>query len=373
MQGFKKFVNISEVSMEGPFSDYFGEKNVLEQHTLVVFDTETTGLDTRIPHVQLLSISAAAFDLDKQQMTEKFNQFASLNPETHARMKDDEKYQIAGAAKYSYVDEFLKQSAWHSSAKHGTELQVIQNFLKFIKKFNNPLLVGYNVGFDMKIINSILKKNGQKPLRLPVVDVMKMVHVFVEPTLDELAKVGKVPGASDAKTKAGDTARNMLSSITNKYGTRSFTLTNIASLFNVLQAGAHVSMNDIEMTGKVLAAAINFIKDHQQHLTPDYLETEKLAREKYQQKLGFFKKSGKDYYRKYGKKARAIELIKKDVFSGVQSFLDIMANDLQKEKTSGKPNAKKISDLEAKIDALSRLRDTYDGDPTEIIKFIYNF
>lgn len=373
MHGFKKFIDMVEVSMEGEFSDYFDDQNVLEQHTLIIFDTETTGLDTRIPHVQLLSVSAAAFDLDKQEMVEVFNQFADLNPETLAKQQSDDKYKIAGAAKYSYIDEFLKQSAWHDSEKHGSEIQVVENFLRFINKFQNPLLVGYNVGFDMKMINSTLKKHGRKPIRLPVIDVMKMVHVFVDPTLDELAKIGHIPDSADAKTKAGETARQMLASVTNKYGNRSYTLSNIAGLFNVLSAGAHVSINDIEMTGKVLAASIKFIKDHKKFLTPDYRETERLARQKYQQKLDFFLQGGKDYFKKFSKKNRAIELVKKDVYSGVQSFLDNMSNELQKEKLSPKPNSKKIQDMESKINILSKLRDEYSGDDTEIMKFIYNF
>lgn len=373
MHGFKKFIDLVEVSMEGEFSDYFGDQNVLEQHTLIVFDTETTGLDTRIPHVQLLSVSAAAFDLDKQELIEIFNQFADLNPETVAKQQSDDKYRIPGAAKYSYIDEFLKQSKWHESDKHGSEIQVVENFLNFISKFQNPLLVGYNVAFDMRMINSTLKKHGRKPIKLPVIDVMKMVHVFVDPTLDELAKIGHIPDSTDAKSKAGETARQMLASVTNKYGSRSYTLSNIAGLFNVLNAGAHVSLNDIEMTGKVLAAAIKFIKDHKQFLTPHYQETERLARQKYQQKLDFFLKGGKDYYKKFNKKNRAIELVKKDVYSGVQSFLDNMANELQKEKLSTKPNPKKIQELEGKINMLSKLRDEYAGDDTEIMKFIYNY
>ena len=361
-----------EVSFEKPFSNYFEDPNILENHSIIVFDTETTGLDTRIPHVQIISLSAAAFDINSQKMVDVFNKFAELNPETVQKQQSDQRYNAPGAPKFSYIDEFLKQAKWDGSEKHGSELQVVDDFVGFVKKFHNPLLVGYNSGFDMRMINSVLKKNGRKPLKVPVVDVMKMVHVFVEPTLDYLAKQGKMPD-SEEKQLAAQTANKMIAGITNQYGKRSLTLGNIASMFNVLQAGAHVSINDIEMTGKVLVSAMNFIKDHQKHLESDYLDVEKDARSNYQQKMDYFNKIHPLNYRKHNKKNRAIELVKKDVFQGVQSFVDTLKNDLRKEKMAARPNIRKMDDINASIMKLNDLLKDYQGDDTEIIKFIYNY
>ena len=160
MQNFFEFFHMTEVNFSGSFDKYFGPKNILDGHTLVVLDSETTGLDKRIPHVQILSISAASFNTDNETMGEVFNQFADLTPETQNRRDLDQRLKVdTDQPSYRYIDDFLKKSKWNETEKSGSEIQVVQNFVDFVNKFENVLLCGYNIGFDLRMINTCLKKH----------------------------------------------------------------------------------------------------------------------------------------------------------------------------------------------------------------------
>ena len=71
-------------------------------------------------------------------------------------------------------------------------------------------------------------------------------------------------------------------------------------------------------------------------------------------------------------KKRAIELLNHDVFSGVQSYVDYLANKIKLENAKARPNKILISNITQVIFKLRELLQNYDGDKTEIIKTIYN-
>lgn len=361
MQGFAEFMRLSEVSLKEPFRAYFGDNSILDNHTIIVFDTETTGLDTRIPHVQIVSISAAAFSLDEEKLTQVFDKFIDLTPSTRKRMEDESKYSIPNPAqKYNVIDDFLQVSKWHEAEKGGDEEKVLTDFVNFVNSFPNPILVGYNAGFDMRMINSTLKKYGKKPIRYPVIDVMKFAHLFVDPALEHLARQGHVP------------SQEALSGLKNKFGKKSFTLSNVANALGIVNAGAHVSLNDILMTGKVLSSAIRFIKDNQDKISDDYHKDLGKSYRDYRNKMNFFRMIRNDGFHKHRSKQRAIDLINHDVFSGVQSYSDYLANLIRRENRRSKPNRVAVESMQKTIDNLKAQLDSYSGDPTEIIKTIYN-
>ena len=274
MKNFYEYFHMTEVNFSGKFSDYFGEKSVLDDHTLIVFDTETTGLDPRVPHVQILSLSAASFDVKKEDMLDIFNQFAELNKETTERLHTDKLHRIDYQnVNYKYINDFLVKSQWHDNKKDGSEIEVVNNFVDFCGKFKNVLLCGYNAGFDMRMINTCLKRNGKKPLDYPVIDVMRLVNIFLDPTLDALSAKGIT------------LAKDMISGVMNSVNKKSYNLQNVAKILNVLRADGHVSLADIEMTGKVLTQSVKFIQDHTPELGDDYIKYEKKSRKAYRDKL----------------------------------------------------------------------------------------
>lgn len=361
MQHFSEFFAMKEVNFEGKFSDYFGEKSVLDENTLIVFDSETTGLDMRIPHVQILSISAGSFNIDNQSMTSTFNHFAKLNDQTLKKMKDDESYgDKKDAIGYNFINDFLRRSKWHEAEKNKTEKELVVDFANFLKQFKNVLLCGYNVGFDLRMINTCLKKNGHKPLNYPVIDVMKFVHVFLDPTLETLA------------SKGIHSAAEMLGNITNKANKKSYSLQNVAAILNVLRADGHVSMADIEMTGKVLSQGIKFIKDNADNLGNEYSHFEKKSRMAYKKKLDFFHSTRNTSHDAFKSKQKILDAIQKDVFHGVQLYVKNLENMAEKERQKPDRKYQKLREIQLKINAINSLLKTFDGDKTKILKFVYN-
>ena len=360
MFNFHEFFYMTEVNFSGSFDNYFGPKNILDGHTLVVLDSETTGLDKRIPHVQILSISAASFNTDNETMGEVFNQFADLTPETQNRRDLDQRLKVdTDQPSYRYIDDFLKKSKWNETEKSGSEIQVVQNFVDFVNKFENVLLCGYNIGFDLRMINTCLKKHGRKPLSYPAIDVMRFVNVFLDPAIENLASQGIIA------------AKEMISSVTNSANKKSYTLQNVASILNVLIADGHVSLADIEMTGKVLTQSIKFIKNYQDKFDNNYTNFERKSRKAYRDKLNWFYNIRNQNNNDYKTKQRFMDMVEKDVHNGVLQYIKHLESKAQKERESNKKYSK-LRDIQLKIIGIKNLLNSYAGNSSEILKFIYN-
>lgn len=360
MQNFFEFFHMTEVSFNGKFTDYFGDSNILDKHTLIVFDTETTGLDPRIPHVQVLSVSAASFDVNQEKLLDVFNHFADLNPETKEKARLDAIHKIKqDGPSYKYIDDFLIKSKWNDAQKSGSEIDVINKFVGFLDQFDNAMLCGYNIGFDLRMINTVLKKHEQKPISLPVMDVMRFVHVFLDPTIEALAAQG-IPLAKD-----------MLGSLMNSANKKSYNLSNVAKILNVLRADGHVSLADIEMTGKVLTQAIKFIKDHSDKLGPDFHNFERKSRREYKDKLGYFHSIRNQSLDSYKKTKKFMQMVEKDVVNGSLAVIKHLENQADKER-QGLKRYKLLRDIQLKVNGLKNLLDEYQGDPSKILAYIYN-
>jgi len=351
---------MTEVSFQGKFSNYFGEKSILDDHTVIVFDTETTGLDPRVPHVQILSISAASFDVQQEQMLDVFNQFAELNTEAMDRMAMDKMHRVDYQSQnYKYINDFLVKSKWHENEKSGSEIQVAKNFVEFCSNYDNVLLCGYNVGFDMRMVNNCLKKAKLPPLSYPVIDVMRLVNIFLDPALDALAAKGVT------------VAKDMVQGVMNSANKKSYTLQNVAKILNVLKADGHVSLADIEMTGKVLTQSVKFIKDNSSQLDDDYLQFEKRSRKVYRDKLNWFHSIRNQFHDSHKQKQKFIAMVQKDATNGALAYIKHLEAKADKERAGNKKYSI-LRDLQLKINAVKNLLNNYNGDSKEIVSFIYN-
>lgn len=110
-------------------------KKVHEEGRLVIFDVESTGLDvTRDEVVQI-----AAIALQNGRVIETFERF--IKP--HQSVGDS-------ALVHGFTDEFLER-------RGEEEVTVFSDFLQFIQ---GALLIGHNVGYDMKIVRSHMGRIG---------------------------------------------------------------------------------------------------------------------------------------------------------------------------------------------------------------------
>lgn len=126
------FINIQTLISGDPYAPLL---KALEQGSVVVFDTETTGLD--VNRDEIVQISAERID-GEGRVLDAFNRF--IRPSIPVG---------SSTSVHGYTDEFL--------ANHGEEaVLVLRDFISFIK---DCLLVGHNVSFDCGILFSELRRN----------------------------------------------------------------------------------------------------------------------------------------------------------------------------------------------------------------------
>jgi DNA polymerase-3 subunit epsilon len=159
-------------------------KENIEQR-VVVFDTETTGLDFRTDVI--LSIGAVGIDgniISVKDSLELFVIQTVFKRETvsiHGILKEGKEEKI-------------------------TETEGVIQFLNFIK---DAVLVGHHVSFDVKMINEGLKRMGLEKLKNRSIDTDKMYQKFKglqqdqHSGLDELCGIFKIQ-KSDRHTAIGD-------------------------------------------------------------------------------------------------------------------------------------------------------------------------
>jgi prepilin-type processing-associated H-X9-DG protein len=163
----------------------------------------------------------------------------------------------------------------------------------------------------------------------------------------------------------------MISGVMNTANKKSYNLQNVAKILNVLKADGHVSLADIEMTGKVLTQSVKFIKNHSSHLDDDYIKYEKKSRKNYRDKLNWFHSQRNQFNDSYKTKKKFIDMVEKDVHNGTLSYIQHLEAKADNERTGGKKYAI-LRDLQLKTNQVKRLLSQYSGDSKEIISFIYN-
>lgn len=130
------------------YSQCFEEKlpDKISEIRFVVFDTETTGFDYE--EDRILSIGAVRIENKSIEISDNFEVFleqTKFNPDT---------VKIHGIIQN---EKFEKIS----------ELEAIKKFLSYIQ---NSVLVAHHAGFDIKMVNKALSRNGLPKLKNKVLD-----------------------------------------------------------------------------------------------------------------------------------------------------------------------------------------------------------
>ena len=173
------------------YSRLFEDQNekTIEETTFVVFDTETTGLNTEDDRV--LSIGALKIKNNSIHLNENFEEYLQ---QSHFNAESVKIHGLIQNEKVQKLD----------------ELDAAKLFLKYI---GNSVLVGHFVGFDVKMMNQILKRHGLPKLKnktldtdllyrksRPTINLIDRNKVF---TLDEIAEVYNID-LLDRHTATGD-------------------------------------------------------------------------------------------------------------------------------------------------------------------------
>lgn len=161
------------------------KKQVVKDIRFVVFDTETTGLDSK--NDRLLSIGCVAVK----------NFSISISDQLEI---------------YVYQEEFKKETVKiHGLLKHGAfakvdELKALKAFLNYVQ---NSILVVHHAAFDVAMINEVLKRNNLPKLKNKVIDTAilykksKYVKNEKHYSLDDLCRLFNLK-MHDRHTASGD-------------------------------------------------------------------------------------------------------------------------------------------------------------------------
>ncbi|WP_439151139.1 3'-5' exonuclease [Winogradskyella sp.] len=172
------------------WQDYVSHFKDRQEHDLnkvrfVVFDTETTGLDTKTDCI--LSIGCVAINDLKVKVSD-------------------------------YLEYYLKQEQFNSDTVkiHGllkegklTKLEEKVAIIKFLDYVKNAVLVAHHAAFDIAMINASLKRMGLPRLKNKVLDTghlfqkTKLDTSKLHYSLDELSERFKIP-LHDRHTASGD-------------------------------------------------------------------------------------------------------------------------------------------------------------------------
>jgi len=224
--------------------------NKVKGKTLIIFDTETTGLNVQLPWVQVTEIAAVAVHADSGQELGTYHTKINLTP---AARKEMEREMTKGARSgNTTITDILGFTDYKDPNAPFVELkQAFQGFADFVSEHNRPIMVAQNAGFDMEQMFAPMKKLGIK--RPPIGEVMDtriLASTYILPLLK-------------AAEKAGDEeAEKMIKSLY-KEGTKklSFTLGNLGKAFQVQAKHWHSGISDTMQTYGIFIKMLNFMRD----------------------------------------------------------------------------------------------------------------
>jgi len=145
------------------------------RETIVVFDVETTGLSVSNDEV----IEVAGIKLVRGKVTEKFHCYIANN------VTVGESQNI-----HHHSDNFLKEYGQPART-------VLKEFINFI---NDTLLIGHNVGFDIKMITAHARRIGLTPPQFQWADTWNLANRFIESDSYRLGTLAKNLNLNESPT-----------------------------------------------------------------------------------------------------------------------------------------------------------------------------
>lgn len=234
--------------------------NKVSGKTVIVFDTETSGLSVKLPWTQVTEIAAIAFDADTGRQLDVFHKKINLTAATRAEINvqkrniaPGDRGSLEGPKGLNIPDLFKMSRYGDKDAPREDIKKVYSEFVAFINKFDMPILLGQNVGFDMGQMFAPMKKLGlERPKFQEVLDTMTLARTWIYPLLK-------------AAEAAGDTeASEMLKGFENvgKDGSvkLSFTLKNLGKVFDVSAKHWHSGISDAAQTYEIFRRMMQYFR-----------------------------------------------------------------------------------------------------------------
>lgn len=152
-------------------------ESVLEDSCKVIFlDTETTGLGT---DAEIIQFSAIRYDMTESETGRHFEKVDYMD--TFIRPKNEVSEKITSIT--GITNEML--------ACAEPEEAVARSVFNYI---SDAVIIGYNIGFDIRMLNQMAKRTGYPALTAESLDVMQMAKDFIPKSDISDHKLGTVAG-----------------------------------------------------------------------------------------------------------------------------------------------------------------------------------
>jgi DNA polymerase III epsilon subunit-like protein len=224
--------------------------------TFIFFDTETTGLNQKEDQITQISAIACDGTSDNFAELETFSAKLSLNDDIKNRMisgTDQNKEWIKKYASDRFkepVDVLRMTRYGERHGKYSEEKSKLREFIDWIVKFEDPVLVAQNSKFDMKFLSRAGIKNIY-----PVMDTMVMLRLFFLPILRKLSKQypKKWYKKRDSLLKPKRTGKGKYYSVS---------LGTVAPILGINIEGWHDALADVRATIELVRKIYLFLKEN---------------------------------------------------------------------------------------------------------------
>jgi DNA polymerase III alpha subunit (gram-positive type) len=238
----KEFQNksINEVRFDTvQIKDFLDRVSSYSGKTFIWLDSETSGLTFSRP-LQITQLAAIATDSEGNKLGE-FNEKAKLEPNIAKSAEDPE----------SGVSKALKYTRYASGKEAEKEQQpILAEFVEWTTSFPDPILIAYNVPFDLEIFNTVTKG---KRLKSTTLDIMKMAQYLWIPLHQQLAKEGNERSQEILNILGTSASGRLVGS----------TLGKVANSFGIDSSGAHDALEDVTMMSKVYREMLKDLEQYQ--------------------------------------------------------------------------------------------------------------
>ena len=273
MNEWRKFTRKSILNERTAPTDFYpqdfqtAEQNIIQKfkdHTWIFFDTETTGLDAKLPHVQITQLAAIGYNtnafLDNPEEVEgaRFNMKIALQPETLSRKEQEDSGEIP-SDNYS-ISNLLSMTRYYDEPfQPQSPAEVAQAFTDFIMNVKNLsptgniVLIAHNADFDVLMLNELYRRAGIVPPDATAIDSLAFTDIYFKPVLEYI-------NTNNLSDEEDERIANAIT-LTNRKGKQYYAskLGNLVTGFNIEDKGWHEATADIAMSMDVLHKVIDYM------------------------------------------------------------------------------------------------------------------